>query len=105
VFSWGFNEYGQLGIGSHELVTAPVEIPAKQLQSRNIVDIACGYAFSVAVTRTRVSAADPPALWAHDLQWRDICWRSVAISEASSGVGTVVTRMCPYEIDHLQTHV
>ncbi|ETO19364.1 Kinesin motor domain containing protein [Reticulomyxa filosa] len=47
VFSFGFNSYGQLGLGDRDSRSAPAPILA--LQDKNIVSIECGSNYSLAV--------------------------------------------------------
>ena len=44
-YSWGTNDHGQLGIGSFDSQSYPVEI--KKLRYKNIVKIAAGASFTL----------------------------------------------------------
>ena len=50
MFTFGYNENGQLGLGHRNLETTPCELTPKLLHNRTVVDVCCGYAYTVAIT-------------------------------------------------------
>ncbi len=48
VYSFGYNSYGQLGLGNYTSYNTPQEI--KYLSDKYIIDVDCGWNFTIALS-------------------------------------------------------
>jgi alpha-tubulin suppressor-like RCC1 family protein len=86
VYTWGYNTYGQLGIGTFAHSYFPIRITGGALGNDTISAISCGYSFSVAVSATTGAVYT----WGNN-------------ANGNLGDGTLTTRVLPVVVGGLFT--